>query len=235
MLAGCINDAASMLDYAQKRGYVGELLTDDTAVKPTRNNVLQAIGRLVRDTQDGDELLFHFSGHGSRSWDISKDEHDGQDETIICLDSLPVSDDDLFSVLVHPILAKNCRLVAIFDCCHSGTQLDLRYRYEYNAKRAGAFSCVPCANNMHNNVPHRAKVMQLGACLDNQTAADISDPQTSMAYGAFTHALLGILTRCSTLDQILKQLHMEMQSKSYSQRPQLTSLNRLSLEEEMLL
>lgn len=81
------------------------------------------------DTQDS--LFFHYSGHGSRVRDQDGDEDDGYDETIIPVDyksAGEIVDDELHWVLVKP-LPPGCRLTAIFDCCHSGSALDLPYTY----------------------------------------------------------------------------------------------------------
>ncbi len=40
-----------------------------------------------------------------------------------------ILDDDLFEILVKP-LPKDAHLVCIFDCCHSGTVLDLPYLFK---------------------------------------------------------------------------------------------------------
>jgi hypothetical protein len=45
-------------------------LTDDTAQKPTRNNLLQAFEEhLIKQAQPGDSVVFAYSGHGSRILD----------------------------------------------------------------------------------------------------------------------------------------------------------------------
>lgn len=76
-------------------------------------------------------MLFHYSGHGGRIEDTSGDESDGFDETILPVDharSGHIVDDELNAVLVKP-LCPGVRLTAIFDCCHSGSALDLPFTY----------------------------------------------------------------------------------------------------------
>lgn len=61
--------------------------------------------------------------------DTSGDEDDGMDETLIPVDfqsSGQIIDDDLFAELVRP-LSKGVLMTCLFDCCHSGTVLDLPY------------------------------------------------------------------------------------------------------------
>jgi len=57
---------------------------------------------------------------------------DGFDETLIPLDfkrTGQIRDDDLFKILVVPMKA-GVTLTCLFDCCHSGTVLDLPYNFQ---------------------------------------------------------------------------------------------------------
>jgi hypothetical protein len=49
---------------------------------PTRTNMIMAMHWLVKDAQPGDDLFFHYSGHGSCVEDVDGDESNGQDEVI---------------------------------------------------------------------------------------------------------------------------------------------------------
>jgi hypothetical protein len=69
--------------------------------------------------------MLYYSGHGSQMPDISKDETDGLDETIVPYDSrLPgkfdISDDEL-NALLKKLAAKTSNITVILDSCHSGT------------------------------------------------------------------------------------------------------------------
>jgi metacaspase-1 len=99
---------------------------------PTRANILQAMKNLVAGAQTGDSLFLQFSGHGSQVRDTSGDEVDGLDETILPLDfktAGQITDDDMYDILVRRV-PKGARLTALFDCCHSGTGLDLPYSHD---------------------------------------------------------------------------------------------------------
>lgn len=76
-------------------------------------------------------FLFLPQGHGGRIKDDNGDEDDGHDETLIPVDfekSGQIRDDDLLKILVHP-MAAGVRMTSCMDCCHSGTVLDLPYRF----------------------------------------------------------------------------------------------------------
>lgn len=142
-LNGCINDAKRMRTflmnhYGFKPGDI-VLLTDDgksQRQRPTKRNIIDAMKWLVRDAQADDSLVFHFSGHGGQTPDKDGDEADGYDEVIYPLDwkrAGHIVDDDMHDIMVKP-LPEGCRLTAIFDCCHSGSALDLPYMYGRNGK-----------------------------------------------------------------------------------------------------
>lgn len=137
-LSGCINDANTMrLFIVQNFGYKEDdivFLTDDQQSpgrQPTKANILRAMQWLVKDAQPNDSLFFHFSGHGGVTEDLDGDEDDGYDSTIYPVDfqqAGPIIDDQMHDILVKP-LPIGCRLTALYDCCHSGTALDLPYVY----------------------------------------------------------------------------------------------------------
>jgi hypothetical protein len=65
---------------------------------------------------------------------VAGDEADGYDETICPVDYQQagmISDDELHAILCRNLPA-GCRLTAIFDCCHSGSALDLPFTYRYS-------------------------------------------------------------------------------------------------------
>ncbi|KAJ1566592.1 Ca(2+)-dependent cysteine protease [Cladochytrium tenue] len=111
------------------------ILTEDQTNKskwPTRRNILHGLKWLVEGAQEGDHLFLHFSGHGGSAIDNDGDESDGIDEVIFPLDYKEkggILDDDLYKIAIAPLPA-DVHLVAVFDCCHSGSALDLQYSYD---------------------------------------------------------------------------------------------------------
>lgn len=74
-------------------------------------------------------LHFLFLGHGGQIADKEGDEDDGYDEILIPGDykeSGQIVDDWIYSAFVTKIKA-GVHVVAIVDCCHSGTAMDLPY------------------------------------------------------------------------------------------------------------
>ena len=154
-LSGCVNDVVSMKEYiCRTEGFTEnsstmKILVDAPhrdigipTIHPNKKNIMEAINWIVGEAREGDALFFHYSGHGGQQKDQSGDEADGLDETLIPEDytsSGVITDDQLFELLVSR-LPSSVRLVAVMDCCHSGTILDLPYTFVADKQNLAAAS-----------------------------------------------------------------------------------------------
>ncbi|KAL7581059.1 hypothetical protein ACA910_005862 [Epithemia clementina (nom. ined.)] len=135
-LSGCHNDGYNMIEYIKNvHGFPEEnitiLMDDGKQTPPTKANILAAYRQIVEDSQEGDVVFCHYSGHGGKLRDDDGDEEDGFDETLVPVDydtKGQIRDDDLFKTLVGP-MARGVVMTCLMDCCHSGTVLDLPYRF----------------------------------------------------------------------------------------------------------
>ena len=143
-LDGAVNDAERIKGLLGVKGFstgadTMRVLKDNASVgalMPTRANILKSIDWLVKGAKPGDALFFHFSGHGTQQPDTDSTEADGMDECLVPSDHEKnglITDDQLFDRLVRP-LPKGVRLTCLFDCCHSGTGLDLPFTVTNPAK-----------------------------------------------------------------------------------------------------
>ncbi|QBM88042.1 Caspase domain-containing protein [Metschnikowia aff. pulcherrima] len=137
-LRGCVNDVKNMSRFLnQYYGYLYDdmvILTDDqreNARLPTRANIIRAMQWLTKNASPNDSYFFHMSSHGGLVPDQDGDEESGFDSCVYPLDfetAGPIIDDEMHDLMVKP-LPPGCRLVALFDACHSGTALDLPFVY----------------------------------------------------------------------------------------------------------
>jgi metacaspase-1 len=125
-LRGCENDVLGM------RGLLTDVYKfDPSNVKVllnsevTKAQVKPLLKWIYQDTQPGDRLVLHFSGHGSYTADLTGDEPDKRDE-LICLYDMDFDkkesyllDDELRDWTLK--LQKDRQLVVVLDNCHSGT------------------------------------------------------------------------------------------------------------------
>lgn len=225
-LAGCINDVMNIQThlktlYPPCSDYT--VLTDTTTVKPSRANILSAFDRLVAGLKPGENVYFHYSGHGGVVRDTNGDEVSGYDSCIYpCSNgSLEIiTDDDLRTNLAAKVPA-GCKCFIVLDACHSGTAVDLRYLWETPAAGKIGFS----ENTYYSKLP--GTVFFLSGCKDTQTAADTAD-QNARPCGALTWALLDTWKTYGAaikVKYILWDVRQFLRARGYSQIPQLTSGN----------
>jgi uncharacterized caspase-like protein len=83
------------------------LMDDGNHPEPTMENILAAYKQIVADSQEGDAVFLHYSGHGTKLRDDDRNEEaDGYDEALVPLDFQEkgmIRDDDLYDILVKPL------------------------------------------------------------------------------------------------------------------------------------
>ncbi|KAK0491295.1 caspase domain-containing protein [Armillaria novae-zelandiae] len=230
-LKGCINDARHIRDFLINHwGYKSEdvvMLTDDSTnprSQPTRKNMLDGMRWLVKNAQPHDSLFFHYSGHGGQTKDKDGDEVDGYDEVIFPVDfkrNGQIIDDEMHSIMVKP-LPSGCRLTALFDCCHSGTALDLPYVYGPD----GRLKKEMVSKSWRKLKSTPADVISWSGSKDGQTSADTF--QGGVAVGAMSYAFITALRKTpeQSYQQLLRSVRKILHPK-YSQKPQLGSSHHI--------
>ena len=204
-LRGCINDINNMVSYLQTvRAYASCIVLSDVAPrKPTRANILEAFKELLQGVRAGDELWFHYSGHGSLQRDNNGDEESGADSCICPLDyrQAGLITDDVVRSELAALVPAGARLYMVLDMCHSGTGCDLRYKFDdtsYFANAAAApmpFTYDPAEWSLRQTsyefkryAKTAGEVFCISGCQDTQTSADAY--LGGQASGALTHSLL---------------------------------------------
>ncbi|KAK0445785.1 caspase domain-containing protein [Armillaria borealis] len=103
---------------------------------PTKANIEREIHRFVQGASAGDIYFIFYGGHGYQIPNDNSVEADKKDEHIVPCDAIGpkgfiedkmIIDDVLKNILVMPLAAADAKLTAVFDCCHSGTVLDLSH------------------------------------------------------------------------------------------------------------
>ena len=220
-LNGCINDTNSIYtaltsNYGFKSADIS-IITDNTEKKPTRDEILSAFKAFLESGAEGDLLFFSYSGHGSSTNDRNSDEKDGKDEMIITSDLQSILDDELKS-LIQLHLKKGVMLFALFDCCFSGTVLDLKYQY-LDSLENDTFTTD------NNDTETKSNVIMISGCNDKQTSADAFINKKYQ--GAMTWAFLNTLNQKSSSNLSWKNLLIDMRDKlkksKFTQLPQLSS------------
>ena len=226
-LSGCINDVNNMKKFLCKNGYSADnitVMTDDTATKPTRNNIIKGLLDLLLC---GSETLFlHYSGHGSWERDLDGDEEDARDESLCPLDYQTagmITDDQLRGLLMFG--RSSNKLTVVLDCCHSGTGLDLTYTLRSGRIRKQNMSMRRDAR--YKDTP--GQVIMISGCLDKQTSADAYEEGAYQ--GALTFCLLKALNNNQnyTWGELIIRVRGLLKRNRYKQIANLTSGQALNL------
>jgi metacaspase-1 len=143
-LRGCHQDVTNMKQFLSFKGYSSDpksqvIMRDDAHTDPrgpcfpTGKNILAAMHWLISEPNTCNFL--HYSGHGGQVKDPDGDRDSGFDDTIVPLDfetNGQLDSDKLHRTLVSA-LPPNSTLFVIFDCCHSGSAIELPFVFRSDA------------------------------------------------------------------------------------------------------
>lgn len=221
-LNGCVNDVFKMRNMLVNHyGYHNNDVKLILNQHASRNTILREFISLVNDAVEGDTIWFSFSGHGVYLKDRSGDEKDGKDELIVTSDFYGIYDDE-FKHILQRYLKKGVKLFALFDNCHSGTILDLRYQYMKNEPLT-----------IHNGYEDtKGDVMCISGCMDSQTSIDAY--LEGKYNGAMTWALVDLLSKEKDLtwEQCINKVRQKLKDRKFHQIPQLTSGTKMEITKE---
>jgi len=223
-LFGCIHDAMNvkntLMDHYDYQDENITLITDQTDIKPTKDNILCELMKLLTKVYSSNEITnvwISYSGHGSYILDKNGDENDGRDEVIVSSDLKFIPDDVLNHVINLIQLKVKC--VCLFDSCHSGTVLDLPYMFNEQTQQ---LESVSKENGKDNDC------ILISGCKDNQLSQEawIGNGKTA---GAMTTIFLYLIQRYNyniSWETLIIKMNSELNLYGFSQQPRLTC-NRL--------
>ena len=215
-LSGCIDDTNRMKDLLSSHGFNDfKILTDLTSTKPTKNNILNELKNLIVNAKSGDVLFFYYSGHGSYTYDTNNDETDGRDEVLISSDLQAIIDDDIKKILQNH-LSREITIIGMFDSCHSGTILDLKYNY-LDSNNYDKYS----ENNKVSEC--QGNVIMISGCMDSQTSTETLIQ--NKAQGALTWSFIDCINKTPNCSwrELLKSMRNLLKTSGFAQIPQLST------------
>lgn len=114
----------------EKKGFEVTTLKNDEA---TKQGIVAALNQLIKECNKGDNVYFHFSGHGQPMEDLNGDEETFYDQTMVPYDAVIYYEegeyegenhflDDEYSYYINSLrnkLGDSGRLFIAIDACHS--------------------------------------------------------------------------------------------------------------------
>ena len=222
-LSGCVNDVVNMAKYLVDVVKMPcDVYTEpEKADALTRNGIIRILNNasFATHTEKLDLLYIHYSGHGTFIKDISGDETDCQDECIVPLDfrTNGYIVDDVIQKIFQSFNPKT-KVVCVFDCCHSGTLLDVKYSWPITSQRM-----FPVIENARCRV--KAPVLTISGCMDQQTSAE--SYMNGQVQGAMTCILLEVLKTDprarGNLHILITKMRQLLSLRGYAQVPKVCS------------
>uniref|UniRef100_A0A6C0JZZ6 Peptidase C14 caspase domain-containing protein n=1 Tax=viral metagenome TaxID=1070528 RepID=A0A6C0JZZ6_9ZZZZ len=215
-LQGCIFDVIQMKSliidaYGFNPNTIVVLRDDDPANRPTKHRILQELARLVAQSDLSSNTFLHYSGHGTQIAD-TVDEADRLDECIVPCDYATAGfiTDDEINAICKPLKGTG---LAIFDCCRSGTIMDLPFSL---------------------GVPNDSNQQQGFYCFSGSTdSQDVQEGMTSttgsntgLPQGAMTMTFISTVRALKYYPPIVtlcRAIQSNLRSGGYQQTPQLSS------------
>ena len=244
-LRGCINDIVDMEYFiaSKNKVYPKEDIRTLTDSKATKKGILNQLNWLLLGANAGDQLLFHYSGHGAQIPSHNPAiEKDGLDEIICPYDfrgeaatETAISDKEFASIFAK--IPKGVHFVWISDSCHSE---DLSRKHEI--VEANSYSNYDLKDTRFRRFNHKNSTQQteviapvaslgsaaiplhgalLSGCASHQLSADAYI--NNRFNGAFTHYLiknLSLYGEDASMQEIVKYVNIDLMENDYDQNPQ---------------
>lgn len=232
-LQGCVNDMNNIKEVLQKRCYFME--EDITTLKnseATWENIEDEILNLVifSHKNPGSEIWLSYSGHGSNV--TSSREEDLKSEVICPSDyatSGVITDRWLQENFVEG-LEKTSKVFVLMDCCNSGSNLNLPYRYK------GGDIIENDTSYTIDDLENLCNIVKISGCEDDQTSADYYERKENEFQGALTNGFIHFHDdKDKSILHFYNNILAYLTFRGFTQRPVLTFSNTNMLKSKLYL
>jgi hypothetical protein len=239
-LRGCINDIVDMEYFitVKNKVYAKENIRTFTDSRATKKGILEQLDWLLLGAHTGDQILFHYSGHGAQIPSMhSSFEKDGLNEIICPYDfngadeaQTAISDKEFAQVFAK--IPKGVHFVWISDSCHSE---DLSRKHTVDEGSNEMIATETRFRRFNHITQNKAtpSTTSLGAtpiplhgallsgCASHQLSADAFI--NNRFNGAFTHYLIKNLSMYgedASMKEIVQYVNIDLMENNYEQNPQ---------------
>jgi hypothetical protein len=233
-LRGCINDILDMEHFIAETNkvYAKQNIKKLTDKEATKKGIVTQIKWLLDGAQPGDQLLFHYSGHGAQVPTLNQNlELDGLDEIICPYDFSGQGENALRDKEFAQLFAgipKGVHFVWISDSCHAedlsrdiNTKEAIIYR-QFLGATINNHERLPATTSDHfNAIIKPLNGALLSACASHELSADAYI--NKRFNGAFTHYLIKNLLQYSdskSMQAIVKLVNIDLDKNGYDQNPE---------------
>ena len=245
-LRGCVNDIIEMEHFIAETNkvYFKQNIIKLTNKEATKKGIITQLKWLIEGAESGDQLLFHYSGHGAQSPTLYATlEKDGLDEIICPYDydgtnNTSIRDKEFAELFAG--IAKGVHFVWISDSCHAEDLSRDPFKAEGSHKKAnnthyrfftGLYHFEQGVNEEEEKsaitvggitpIINPLNGALLSACQSHKLSADTYINKRFI--GAFTHYLIENLNKYSgnkNMRSIVGLVNKDLEKNGYDQNPQ---------------
>jgi hypothetical protein len=230
-LNGCVNDMTNLLPFLRtKCHFLNEDIKTLCNSEASRENIENELTNLVvfSHQNPGSEIWLSYSGHGSNVTSLT--EEDSKSEVICPSDYATngiITDSWIQNNFVQG-LEKTTKVFVLMDCCNSGSNLNLPYRYKLGDVMSNDSSYTV------DELINLCNIIKISGCEDDQTSADYFDRKDNEFQGALTN---GFLHFPNGGDNRITHFYNNVLSyliyRGFTQRPVLSFSNAKMLNSEL--
>ena len=232
-LQGCVNDMNNIKEVLQGRCcFMEEDITTLKNSDATRENIEEELLNLVifSHKNPGSEIWLSYSGHGSNV--TSFREEDLKSEVICPSDyatSGVITDRWLQENFVEG-LEKTSKVFVLMDCCNSGSNLNLPYRYK------GGDIIENDTSYTIDDLENLCNIVKISGCEDDQTSADYYERKENEFQGALTNGFIHFHDdKDKSILHFYNNILAYLTFRGFTQRPVLTFSNTNMLKSKLYL
>ncbi len=202
------NDVPYMVEMLKAARYKSENITTLVNKQATKRAIVDALEDLAEQSEQGDIVYVHFSGHGQQMMDVHNDEKDGLDECWIPYDAYRkpcdkdrgekhLTDDEVnyYLNVIRDKVGDNGKILVVIDACHSGDatrggddEVVRGVKDVFKAVKSYILSYGKKNDMTHinpNAVENRERWITLSACKSDQVNTEMRKPLV----GKLTYAI----------------------------------------------
>ena len=186
-LNGCVNDMNNLKSFLiNKCHFLAEDVKTLCNNEATRENIQNELSKLVvfSHLNPGSEIWLSYSGHGSNITSFTEDDFKSE---VICPSDYStngiITDEWIQDNFVKG-LEKTTKVFVLMDCCNSGSNLNLPYRFNFGDV------CDQDTSYTQEELDNLCYIVKISGCEDDQTSADYFERNENEFQGALTNGFL---------------------------------------------
>lgn len=208
----------------------------------TREGILKAFQLLELQSEAGDQIFIHFSGHGQQTIDDNGDELDGLDEAIVPYDSPLnydeknykgenlITDDEINDITysIRKKLGSSGQLIIVMDSCHSGSGTrgagrargtdKIMASKSFKPKSRGKDTGLDLSRDEDDMAPMASFFGASSRELNYETLDDEINPVGSLTY-AFS-SIISKMKNSVSFEELYDRIKLKMKTLAPNQNPQ---------------